>query len=91
MSSGNMFYVMLIVAVIVLIIGAALQFGEVTVNKGYPEKKTAIIVLCLFLPPAGYLLACALPDNTLREMIIRSNGNGADGRRTVVGSDLPEL
>jgi hypothetical protein len=91
MGSGNIFYVLLLVAVIVLIICAALQFGEVTVNKGHPEKKTMIIVLCLLIPPAGYLLACALPDNTLREMIMRSTGNGADNRRTVVGSDLPEL
>ncbi len=36
MGSGNIFYVLLLVAVIVLIICAALQFGEVTVNKGHP-------------------------------------------------------
>lgn len=96
MGSGNIFYVLLLVAVIVLIICAALQFGEVTVNKGHPEKKTMIIVLCLLIPPAGYLLACALPDNTLREMIMRSTGNGADNRAGesvchCCGSSLPAM
>ena len=86
MGSGNIFYVLLLVAVIVLIICAALQFGEVTVNKGHP---TMIIVLCLLIPPAGYLLACALPDNTLREMIMRSTGNDADNRAG--GERLPLL
>lgn len=96
MGSGNIFYVLLLVAVIVLIICAALQFGEVTVNKGHPEKKTMIIALCLLIPPAGYLLACALPDNTLREMIMRSTGNGADNRAGesvchCCGSSLPAM
>lgn len=93
MGSGNIFYVLLLVAVIVLIICAALQFGEVTVNKGHP---TMIIVLCLLIPPAGYLLACALPDNTLREMIMRSTGNGAANRAGesvchCCGSSLPAM
>lgn len=91
MSSGaTLFLVMLFISVLAFTIYAAMQFGEIVVNKGYPEKKTMIIVLCIFVPIAGYLLTCALPDNTQRE-IIRSSGNGADSRRTVVGSDLPEL
>lgn len=88
-NEGILFLVLLSIAILSFEIYAAIQFGKVVVSKGYPEKKTCVIVLCLFLPIAGYLLTCALPDNTQRE-IIKNKGN-SDGSSTVVGDELPEL
>lgn len=89
-SEATIFFVLLFIAVLAFTIYAAVQFGAVVVNKGYPEKKTMIIVLCIFLPIAGYLLTCALPDNTQRE-IIKNKQSSTGNKRTVVSDELPEL
>ena len=89
-SEATLFVVLFSIVILAFTIYAAVQFGEAVVNKGYPEKKTMIIVLCIFLPIAGYLLTCALPDNTQRE-IIKSKQSGAGSRSTVVSDELPEL
>ena len=60
------FLILLGLVMIGLDVYAAFLFGEAVEEKGYEDKKTAVILLAIFLPPAGYLLACALPDKSLR-------------------------
>ncbi len=55
--------IVLCILIVVLGIVAMIQFGEIAVLKGFPEKKTVVMVLCFFVPIAGYLLVCALPDH----------------------------
>ncbi len=86
MQGIGTFYILLAIAIIVFTIYAAMQFGKVAVSKGHSDKKTMIIVLCIFVPIAGYLLTCALPDNTRHE----SKACGS-GRQNVVSDELPEL
>ena len=60
----NYFTFLTIVGFVVLIFHfvAMAAFSNLAVEKGYPEKSMLVIVLCLFVPMAGYLYVCALPD-----------------------------
>lgn len=89
MKEIGAFYILLIIVVIAFTIYAAMQFGKVVVSKGHPDKKTMIIVLCIFVPIAGYLLTCALPDNAQREII--KSKTGGSSRQNVISDELPEL
>ena len=74
---------------------AAVAFGNAVAEKGYPEKKGSVIFYCIFLPIAGYLLACALPDRRKPEpQIIVPAPTGQqmpDARPRFTNNDLPEL
>lgn len=71
--------VIAVAVIIVINILVAFEFGEIAVMKGFPEKKTKIILMCIFLSVAGYFLACALPDrNKDGEKRLENNMTGND-------------
>lgn len=80
--------VILALAAIALEIWAAVLFGDVVEYKGWADKKSAVILLCIFLPLAGYLLACALPDCGARNLTSSYFGTSD---RNASNNDLPEL
>lgn len=69
---------------------AAILFGGVAEEKGYDDMKTAVIVLSLFLPIAGYLLACALPDRSQKDLL-KNIVASSEPKKAIIDDELPEL
>lgn len=84
--------IVVIVGLIVLVLDiyAAILFGGVAQEKGYDDKKTAVIVLSMFLPLAGYLLACALPDRSQKDLF-KKLVSSSEQKKAIVDDELPEL
>lgn len=90
-----MSFVMVCVLLIILAIHvyAAMKFREIAVEKGYENEKGAVLLFCILLPAAGYLLVCAMPDKKTRasmEKILQLMEAG-DTRQTVITDELPDL
>ncbi len=77
------------ILILVLAIVAMVQFGEIAVLKGFPEKKTTVMVLCFFVPIAGYLLVCALPDHS--RMAVTAEASAPEKQEESIEDELPDL
>lgn len=73
-----------------LLIKAAITFGEIAEIKGWTDKKNEVIILSIFLPLAGYLLACALPDLS-RNMPAKPHIQTDSGNKASEDEHLPDL
>lgn len=84
---------MIILALLVLHIYAAMQFGETAVEKGHESKKGIVIVLCILVPVAGYLLVCAMADKKKMEVVERIQQTLESDKKgqNAVMDELPDL
>ena len=68
---NSLLVIIISLSILTFYIIAMFQFAELVVDKGYPEKEKMVMALCFFVPIAGYLYVCALPNRT-REINVES-------------------
>lgn len=82
-----------VIAVLVIKILVAREFGRIAEDKGYEERK--YYVLPFFLGIIGYLLIVALPDRHMRSLTDQAEktqeNHTAENNSTTTQPDLPEL